>query len=681
MGVINVLSFEVANLIAAGEVVDRPSSAIKEMMENSIDAGANRITVEIKNGGVVLMRVTDNGCGMEASDLPMAIKRHATSKISSASDLDGISTLGFRGEALAAISAVSDMRIISKKKDAPIGAMLESHPGEGVALYEQPSSDGTTVIVENLFASVPARRKFLKRDVTESMAVSANVERVALSHPEIAVRLICDGQLKIETAGDGKLLSTIYAIYGRDFASKIIEVNGEYDGIRISGYIGRPDNVKANRNFQNFFINKRFVKSKTMSAAVEQAFVSFLQPEKFPACVLFADLNPGKVDVNVHPAKLEVKFSNEKPVFEAVYYAVKEALQKDCTRPELPTQKKTMNVSAAFAPVENTRPEPLSKRQVTIDTVSQVPQKQNEASSFQTTQKPEQERLTASEYLAKYANTEKDKANTAPAVTKPVSVKQDDKRTVLSSKPIPDTEAVTVTPQKETTNTTSAPSVLPQNASNVPPVVQTETPKVDTVEEKKVNYRIIGEAYNCYIVVEVGDKLLLIDKHAAHERLIFEKLKANMRKSLDSGVPDSQMLMIPLEVMLTGEEIETLKLYRSELEAVGFGFDTARNTVYVNMLPVGVDASDASDMLAVMAGRLISGTGDIKKTRDEIFEKALYQASCKAAIKGGRVYPPEFAAHLVDKLMELPDITYCPHGRPIAMEITKSTLDRRFERT
>ena len=365
MGNINILSFEVANLIAAGEVVDRPASAIKEMIENSIDAGAKHITVEIQNGGITFMRISDDGCGMETDDLPLCIKRHATSKIRSAEDLDGICTLGFRGEALAAISAVSKLRIISKTHTSPLGAELIVDCGEEIALQERGCTNGTTLFVEDLFANVPARRKFLKRDVTETTAVCANVEKIALSHPEIAFRLITDGQVKLETAGDGKLLNTIYSVFGRDFANRLIEVDGDFDGISVKGYVGRSDNVKGNRNYENFYINKRFVKSRTASAALEQAFVSYMASERFPVCVLFISLNPIKVDVNVHPAKLEVKFTNEKPVFEAVYYAVRQALEANTNRPEMTLKNQTLpRMSEAFAPVD--RGESLKARQISI---------------------------------------------------------------------------------------------------------------------------------------------------------------------------------------------------------------------------------------------------------------------------------------------------------------------------
>ena len=342
MGKINQLSFAVANLIAAGEVVDRPASVVKELLENSIDAGADNITVEIKHGGVSLIRVTDNGCGISKDDLPLAVKRHATSKISGAEDLDSIITLGFRGEALAAISAVSDVKIISKTKDTDFGYLLLSTPTGGVDVSEVGCADGTTVLVENLFLNVPARRKFLKKDVTEAIAVSAVVEKVALSRPGIAFTYIIDGQRRFSTSGDGKIKNTVYAVLGRDFASRLVEVRSEYDGISVYGFIGRSDNCRANRNMQNFFINGRYVKSKTATAAIEQAYTSYIAEGKFPVCVLFIDISPFSVDVNVHPAKLEVKFSNEKAVFEAVYYAVKSAMDTHTAKSEFvfPSEEK-----------------------------------------------------------------------------------------------------------------------------------------------------------------------------------------------------------------------------------------------------------------------------------------------------------------------------------------------------
>jgi len=689
MGVINVLSFEVANLIAAGEVVDRPASAIKEMIENSIDAGAKHITVEIQNGGITFMRISDDGCGMDATDLPLAIKRHATSKIKNAEDLDGICTLGFRGEALAAISAVSRLRIISKTRGSTMGAELVVDCGEQVSLSERGCSDGTTIIVEDLFANVPARRKFLKRDVTETTAVCANVEKIALSHPEIAFRLITDGQIRLETAGDGKLFSAIYAVFGRDFSNRLIEVDGEFDGISVKGFVGRSDNVKSNRNYENFYINKRFVKSRTASAAIEQAFVSYMPSEKFPVCVLFISLHPGRVDVNVHPAKLEVKFSNEKPVFEAIYYAVRQALEQNTARPEIEMPKGNsggVRMSEAFIPVE--REKSLKSRQISIETQGTIKsdvairgdykpsvtvQTQvkpsvaqaavHEAAAIKQSEKPTFVKITAEQYVREIMQ-----YDDAPTNTEETTM------------PLPKSEADDVKVKddvKKPEDTHGAPKMPSRVEDEVPASVPMEAESSQAPEPVKIEYRIVGEVFNSYILVELSEKMLIIDKHAAHERIIFEQLKKNMYSQKVS----SQLLMLPIDVMLMSDEVSVIEEYRSELEAVGFEFSCSRNTVSVTAIPVGIEQEAVGDMFAVVADRIKNGTGKVELTRNIIFEKALYQASCKAAIKAGREYAKGHGEWLVEKLMELPDITFCPHGRPVAMEMSKKNIDRQFERT
>ena len=700
MGNINVLSFEVANLIAAGEVVDRPASAIKEMIENSIDAGAKHITVEIQNGGITFMRISDDGCGMEPEDLPLCIKRHATSKIRTAEDLDGICTLGFRGEALAAISAVSRLRIISKTHDAPLGAELIVDCGQEIGLQERGCSNGTTIIVEDLFANVPARRKFLKRDVTETTAVCANVERVALSHPEIAFRLICDGQIRLETAGDGKLYSAIYAVFGRDFANRLIEVDGEYDGIAVKGYIGRSDNVKSNRNYETFYINKRYVKSRTAGAAIEQAFVSYMPSEKFPVCVLFISLNPGRVDVNVHPAKLEVKFSNEKPVFEAIYYAVRQALEQNTTRPEMEMPKTAARMSDAFIPVE--REKSLKARQITIDTPSVVETKKSSAPMVSVPkssawspapQKPAQvEAVKEAQPLTSDIKPEiKAEANVISApVAQGSKLKYTAEEYIKNYQYSPRGGAPVVAEVKPTENenaesTVQEPQKLDDTPSKTESVVVNDTIAAEVaadvpvaeVKPQKIEYKIIGEAFNSYIIVQVEEKMLIIDKHAAHERIIFEQLKKNMY----SQELSSQFLMLPIDVMLMSDEVAVIEEYRQELEAVGFEFSTSRNTVSVTALPVGIEQDAVADMFAVVADRIKNGTGKVDLTKNLVFEKALYQASCKAAIKAGREYAKGHGEWVVEKLMEIPDITFCPHGRPVAMELSKKNIDRQFERT
>lgn len=669
MGKINVLSFAVANLIAAGEVVDRPASAVKELLENAIDAGASRVTVEIQNGGVTFLRVSDNGCGMEADDLPVAVRRHATSKIKTAEDLDGIETLGFRGEALAAIASVSDMRIISKTADAEYGAMLEVKAGNIVSLTERACATGTTIIVENLFANVPARRKFLKRDVTEASAVSVWVEKIALAEPSVAIRLIIDGSVKFETEGNGDLKSAIYSIFGRDFSQKLIPVCSEIEGVEVKGFIGRSDNFKANRNFQNFFINGRYIKSRTASAALEQAYSSYIPVEKFPCCVLNIHINPRAVDVNVHPAKLEVKFSNEKPVFDAVYYTVRSALEQDVTRPALEFAKSKASTSQnpvnAFVPVEDKKTsyqnlqfsfgKPLPKVDIPNLENKKIESKNTSSASFSVSVPKTVEPVRPAETLPPV---EPQVNDNSPAPTEPI-VSQTSGGAV--SEPV----RVNVEPEIPPAVNTDAKTVVP-----APP----ESPEEQIREIPE--YRIIGETFNSYVFVECGDRVLVIDKHAAHERLLFEEL----RKRLREADTMSQLMMLPIEVMLTTDEIQALESYREEIEKIGFRVVFKKHSAEIEAVPSGVSTDAVCDMLIVIADRILNETGSVEVSRELVFEKALYQASCKAAIKAGREYGKEHISWLVDQLMQFPDITFCPHGRPIAIEMTKNMLDHQFER-
>ena len=636
MGKINVLSFEVANLIAAGEVVDRPASAIKELIENSIDAGATQIAVETKAGGVTYMRVTDNGCGISEEDLPTAVLRHATSKIRNAEDLDAIVTLGFRGEALAAIAAVSELRILSKTADSDVGHVLEVRHGEVLSLGECGGRTGTTVIAEQLFSNVPARRKFLKRDVTETMAVAATVEKVALSHPEIAFSLVCDGTTRIETSGDGSLIHCVRALFGRDFASKLLEVDGQSDGIRVTGFVGRTDNVKANRNGQTVFINGRYVRSKTVSASLEQAFSSYCPAERFPVCVLFLSLSASRVDVNVHPSKLEVKFTDERPVFESVYHAVRTALEKNVSRPEMDMPAPDVRWKDAYASAVRPKGESLSGRQFSVHTEGQ-------GGGFFT--------VTAEDYRKALAR------GTVPG---------DPSAPAPAAKDIPE-------------DAPSRPGPAPSVPVAPPPAPRSAEPARTPAAEPSAppEYRIVGEIFNTYILVELADRMLMIDKHAAHERLNFERFKA-IQKQSEKG---QQMLAVPLEVMMTSSEIASLESFRGELESLGFAFRSARNTVWVDAVPDLLRDADVPALMQTFAGQIQDATGVPSLTRDLVFEKALYQVSCKASIKGGRVYSEEDNRWIVDSLMRLPDITFCPHGRPVAMEMTKSRIERQFERT
>ena len=648
MGKINVLDFEIANLIAAGEVVERPSSVLKELIENSIDSGANKIVAEIKRGGVALIHVSDNGCGMEKDDLPVAMKRHATSKIREREDLEKIMTLGFRGEALAAIASVSALTIISKTADATEGAMLVSEGGRVLDISDVGCSTGTTVVVENLFFNVPARRKFLKKDSTEAMNCAALVEKVALSRPDISIQLLVDGEERFNTPGDNNLLNTIYAVYGKDFASKLIEADGVANGIRVHGFIGRSDNVRKNRNYQNVFINGRYVKSLTAMAAIEKAYTSYIAHEAFPTCVLFLEMNPTLVDVNVHPAKLEVKFANEQPVFEAVYYTVKRAIEDYEYRPEmeLSPKRSDKNASGAFVPIgEDTR-----GKQISIS--PSVPQ---------TSYRPSQ------------------------AVSVPIA-----RPSIDYSKPIKAASGAgeRFAPKDETKimSPKSSVELLERYAKTEPsadyhPVapkvtVQATLPEIK-VEQDEPDYKFIGEAFNCYLLVEYEGAMLVIDKHAAHERVIFEDLKEITEKD---GKVASQALLLPITVMLSPDELACASEYKNELDLVGFDFELLEGCANLTSIPSSVGSMEAESLFVKMIDDIIDGKGNPAITEKIRREQALYQIACKAAIKGGRIYDKSVSEWIIKKVLSLPDVIVCPHGRPIAYRLTKNELDRQFER-
>ena len=648
MSKINVLSFEIANLIAAGEVVERPSSVLKELIENSIDSGATEIVAEIKKGGVSLIRVTDNGSGIEAEDLPVALKRHATSKIKDREDLETIMTLGFRGEALAAISSVSEMTIISKTKTAEMATMLTAEGGRVVDISEVGASDGTTVVVENLFGNVPARRKFLKKDATEAANVTALMERVALSHPEISFTLRIDGEQKFRTYGDGNLLDTIRAVFGKDFASKLIKAEGTANGIKVHGYVGRSDNVKKNRNLENFFINGRYVKSLTAMAAIEKAYTSYIAPECFPACILFMEIDPRCVDVNVHPAKLEIKFSDEKVVFEAIYYTVKTALENHEYRPEMqlnPQRQSEKNPLGAFVAAG----EKTTGEQLRID-----PQRILE-NKFKALEREESGKRSAYDY------------------ERPVSFSSSAKD-VFGKK----TESVRVSTTEKMTPADSV-ELLRRYSEAKPEEKNFEhsIPKTVVTSAPAPSYKIVGEAFDCYVLVQTEDAFLIIDKHAAHERIIFEDLKKS--RELEGKI-SSQSLMLPITVILGAEELSAISEYREEIEAVGFEFNLNSGSVDLLAVPGNISISAAEELLVKMLDEIVEGRGNPAVTDAIRKEKSLYQIACKAAIKGGRVYDRAIIEWLVRRVLELPDITVCPHGRPIAYRLTKNELDRQFER-
>ena len=682
MAKVQVLDFQVANLIAAGEVVERPASAVKELLENALDAGADEITVEIKRGGIQFIRVSDNGCGIAVEDLPIAIKRHATSKIQTAADLDGIMTLGFRGEALAAISSVSKLRIMTKTKESKFGALLTSEYGKMVDMSEIGCQNGTTVIVENLFANVPARRKFLKRDASESLAVSGIVEKLAISHPEIAFKLIVDGNLKIATPGDNRLISAIYAALGKDFADKLIKVHNMTDGIEVVGYISRPESVKSNRSGQNFFVNGRYIRSKTAMAAIEQAFDSYCEVGKFPFCVLFINIHPTLVDVNVHPTKLEVKFSNERAVFDAVYCAVRNTLSDPVVTGEplleprrvTPTERGLYN---AFVPIHDRLADTPVKdvpKERLPDEVATIAEAVGE-----TTVQPAVADVT-------------EKPSPEPSLP-PLPTDDDAPPIPRTVKPFAETPVVKPTNTETTAKTEKTVEKTPSgldflaglanisvgDAVSEEIVTPTNTQPTVANEASCPPYRIIGVAFHAYIMVEIDDTTLILDKHAAHERILFEKMKKNREKSRVSLA--TQMLMIPIEVSLTPEELGALDDFREEFFSLGFDLRMGDHGAIVVGVPGGLSNDEATTLLTTLCEGLAEGTASTEVTRQIFYEKALYQASCKAAMKAGIIDTPENIKWLVEEVLKNPDIRYCPHGRPIAFELSRHDMEKFFKRT
>ncbi len=742
MGKIHVLPFEIANLIAAGEVVDRPASVIKELAENAIDAGATNVTIEIKRGGVTFMRVTDNGCGMSAEDMPTALRRHATSKISAVSDLDAILTLGFRGEALAAISSVAKVRILSKTAADPMGAALECHGGELLSLTEAGCPPGTTILVEDLFYNVPARRKFLKKDATEAAACSAVAEKIALSHPEIAIRYISDGEVKFNTSGDGNLKSVIYALFGREFAMRALVTDRENEtgSIRVHGFVSEPDLYRPNRNMEIFFINGRYVKSRTAQAAVEQAYASKIPHDKFPFCVLHLTLAPGAVDVNVHPAKLEVKFTNEKVVFDAVYYAVCNALEASAIRPELtlshpvgepiPTEtqatgnlavservkssfwmegQKARDYLNAFVPKD--RPAPKGEQlRLTDSTVS--------STAGQPRAAEEKVRLSdgskiSAELLEKHRAAVGDRRQ-ADIPEKPETVTADNlsvRRYMEAVTEVTDNGQTAMferaIPTKQIPNDAPEPPMFPTEIERPvpetpPDPIAKEEPHsdptyADTVQDRSAPatdspydappYLILGEAYNTYIIVQLDDRLLMIDKHAAHERIIFDELC----RKLHSRAMGGQVLLLPYELTVLPTEAAAITDYASSLESLGYGFTLTEQSVSVvqvslTQIPDMLSQAEAVELFTSLVNRLTEGTGTVEAASAAYFETKLWQASCKAAIKGGRVYDMVHLRWLCDRLLIKPEkegasvIRTCPHGRPVAFEIKKTSIERQFAR-
>ena len=632
MAKIQQLSPHIANLIAAGEVVERPASVVKELLENAVDAGATKITVEIRDGGMTFLRLSDNGCGMEPMDARTAFLRHATSKLRTAEDLAAISTCGFRGEALAAIASVSRIDLMTKTAGSISGTSLSLEAGVITDESEVGCPDGTTIIVRDLFFNTPARMKFMKSDSYEGSRVTAAVQLQALAHPDVSITFLRDGKQVLSTPGTGGLEAAVYCVYGRE-SGQMIPVDSSWDQYRITGYVSKPTDARPSRNLQTFFVNGRPVKSRIMMAALEEAYRNRMMVGKFPACVLHLQLPATAVDVNVHPAKTEVKFLSEKAVFDCIHYGVLGALNKAPDRPQMqfkpqPPAPQTNAATGTPSPKKDFFRTMTAEEYKTFSAaLSDAPQPKKEAAVATAAQIRHPANMPLQEYVTLPQPVEAPKPAPVPVVAQPTPV------------PMPE----------------------PEPEQMVMPMPQ------------QIPWRMVGELYNSYIIVEQGDEAFLIDKHAAHERILFEKLKANQEAIT------SQDLLTPVPVHLSPAAAAELLSNRETLRELGFEIEEfGENTGLLRQIPMDLSPDAAAETVEAMVSDLIAGR---KERKDTVRDEILHTVACKAAIKAGWNSDEAELLVLVKQVMEDDDLKYCPHGRPICITLSKKQLEKQFKRT
>ena len=650
---INILSKHTADLIAAGEVVERPASAVKELVENSIDAGATSVTVEIQNGGISYIRITDNGCGIAREDIKNAFLPHATSKISDENDLNSILTLGFRGEALASISAVSRVDILTKTSEEQFGTRYVIEGGTEKLLDDAGCPNGTTVVVRNLFFNTPARMKFLKKNISEANAVADVLDRMALSHPEISFRFIREGKETLSSPGDGKLISAIYSVYGKEFASGLIPVDYENDMVKVGGFVSKPMAARKSRSMQLFFLNGRFVKTGTAAAALNEAYRNSIMVGKFPACVLHIDFPPNAVDVNVHPAKLEVRFTNEKPVFDAVYYGVKNALAKGDTRPE--ARLSEPKSSAAFS-----RPQSLYKKSNMFAQQKFLLSKRPAEADTAVLNKPcvEQKDQQISREITPVLKQTQTFYNRPIETNRSVDVFEDEAHD----------EKANASPTFP-----SESSLEGENLQKNRQPIQDRASFVKIADDDRYESPLfVGEAFATYVIIEVGKKLLLIDKHAAHERILFNKLCENHNS------PSAQMLLEPVTVTLRKTEytviLDNLELLKNAgIIAEDFGM----GSIVVRSVPMNLDGESIPDLIEELAERLSKTPGVVSTEKQEWIYHSI---ACRAAVKAGDKSDKAELMALAEQIIKDDSIRYCPHGRPVAVWLSKYELEKQFGR-
>ena len=641
------LSPHIANLIAAGEVVERPASVVKELLENAVDAGASKVTIEIRDGGMTFLRVTDNGCGMAPEDARTAFKRHATSKLRTAEDLSAIGTMGFRGEALAAIASVSRIELMTKTAGSISGTSLSLEAGEITEESEAGCPEGTTIIIRDLFFNTPARMKFMKSDSVEGSRVAAAVQLQALAHPEISFTFLRDGKQTLSTPGTGDLQAAVYCVYGRDCA-KMTAVESRWESYSLTGYVSKPTDARPSRSLQTFFVNNRPVKSRLLVSALEEAYRNQIMVGKFPACVLHLTLPANAVDVNVHPAKTEVKFLSEKAVFDCVHYGVLGALNKQTDRPQVQFRTPAPVAAAPEKPAPGVEPQPTS--------APSLPRKPKQESFFRT-MTPE-EYKTLSTALSDAPRPKKEAAAaTVQKIQRPANM--------------PLREFVMVPGVKEAAVPVPPPQPKPAPAPKPEPEPEMVQEVMDLPPEAP--WRMAGELFHSYVIVEQGDEAFLIDKHAAHERILFEKLKANPEAI--SG----QLLLQPISVRLSPSACAELLSNTDMLEELGFEAEEfGDSTLLVRQIPMDLSPDQAAETLEELASGLLSGR---RESKDTVRDELLHTVACKAAIKAGQKNDEAELLALVKEVMGRQELKYCPHGRPICVSLRKKQLEKQFRRT
>ena len=644
------LSPHIANLIAAGEVVERPASAAKELLENAVDAGATKITVEIRNGGMTFLRVTDNGCGMTAVDARTAFLRHATSKLRTAEDLAAIGTMGFRGEALAAIASVSRIDLMTKTPESLTGVSLHLEGGEILEESEVGCPDGTTIIIRDLFYNTPARMKFMKADTVEGARVTAAVQLQALAHPECAISLIRDGKTILSSPGTGDMKAAVYTVYGRDSAG-MVPVNSQWERYKLTGFVSKPTDARPSRNLQTFFVNHRPVKSKLLITALEEAYRNQLMVGKFPTCVLCLEIPPAAVDVNVHPAKTEVKFLNEKAVFDCVHYGVLGALNKTPDRPEVRFPK----------PREET-PQPGNAAQPGIP----LPQRQEAKPAAP--KKDFFRTMTPEEYKA-FSQAVKSAPQPSAEKARAAVRKLPETPAVLHAPVyVPTFEEKAEEPPKQL-----LPEIRQEEPPTEPKLPPQEPEQLGLPMPEEAQWRMVGELYRTYILVEQGDNAFLIDKHAAHERILFDKLKANQEAIT------GQTLLSPIAVRLEPKEAAAIMVNQNMMEQLGFSLEEfGDNTLLLRQIPMDLSQEDAREAVEELADNLLRGK---TTSPDTVRDEMLHTVACKAAIKAGWINDDRELLEIVRQVMGREDLKYCPHGRPICVTLSKKQLEKQFKRT